>query len=459
MLPKAAELPEYATRSPPPFYLTNAEAGSGALGIPMGYDCAANEIPIEYQSSANSTRQQFKLTYDHQLVNSACPNKALVADCARKRLAFRDTIVNQRALAKFLKISVSGRTDNSLNLVEVQVFDTAGTNRALASSGAIASQSTTYQWGHITPCYASIANDGNITEKSGIPCNGNAATIDVGQQNGWWQVDMQNTYSISRVVIYNRPSYPVRLSHATVSLLDENGNAVARVADIGDASNRDIITLNSGDFSVIRQTDTWLLNEDGSIANVECPNLKLSSTKNSINVLISNYFSLVNPTTGLVMGIEDMSKGCVNGMNIVLQNAAEGNPNQLFYMKGGEIISLACPNSALSVSDASKCNSNTSVIQLKTSDGNSTWQFNNDTTIQSRSLRLGEDQTTTAVSPTQQCDLMISQKGSWCSQQGTKLDKQRCGGVVDASNPATHLVCTDNQGGYWSKDCSTGTSC
>jgi hypothetical protein len=226
LLPKPAELPEFATRSPPAFYLTDSDGGS--LGIPMGYDCTANEIPIEYQSSANSTRQQIRLSYDKQLVSAACPNKALVSDCARKRLSFRDS-----------------------------------------QTGA----------------------------------------------------------------------------------------------------------------------DTWLLNEDGSITNAKCPNLKLSSTNSSINVLVSNYFSLVNPTTGLVMGIEDMSAGCVNGMNIVLQNAAEGNPNQLFYMKdgSGEIISLACPKSALSVSDASKCDSNTSVIQLKTSDGKSTWQFNNDTTIQSRS--------------------------------------------------------------------------
>jgi hypothetical protein len=192
----------------------------------MGYDCNANEIPIEYQRNGNSTRSQFRLSYDKQLVSAACPNKALVADCARRRLAFSDS-----------------------------------------QTGA----------------------------------------------------------------------------------------------------------------------DTWLLNEDGSITSAKCPNLKLSSTKSSINVLTSNYFSLVNPTTGLVMGIENMSGGCVNGMNIVLQNAAEGNPNQLFYMKdgSGEIISLACPKSALSVSDASTCDSSTSVIQLKTSDGKSTWQFNNDTTIQS----------------------------------------------------------------------------
>jgi hypothetical protein len=196
----------------------------------------------------------------------------------------------------FLKISVSGKTDNSLNLVEVQVFDTAGINRALASSG--------------------------------------------------------------------------------------------------DASNKDTIVLDRGDFFRQTDADTWSLNKDRSIANAKCPALKVSSTKNSINVLTSNYFSLVNPTTGLVMGIEDMSGGCVNGMNITLQNAAEGNPNQLFFMKdgSGEIISLACPNSVISVSDASKCNTSTPVIQLKTSGTIlSTWQINNDTaTIQSTSQCQGK---------------------------------------------------------------------
>jgi hypothetical protein len=270
MLPKAAELPDYVTRSPPAFYLTNSDTGSSTLGIPMGYDCAANEIPIEYQSSTNSTRQQFQLSYNHQLVSAACPSKTLVADCARKRLAFRD------------------RSNN-----------------------------------------------------------------------------------------------------------------------------------------VMTNADTWSLNEDGSITNVNCSDLKVSSIKDSINVLTSNYFTLVNPTTGLVMGIEDESRGCVDGMNITLQNAAIGNPYQLFYMRGGEIVSLACPNSSLSVSDATKCDSSTSVIQLKNRDGKSTWQLNNDATIQSLSPCQGKviDVMTTGtnVSDINSLQDLRSSSGKFTVTTGTAL--------------------------------------
>jgi hypothetical protein len=211
MLPKAAELPEYATRSPPAFSVTDTEGSS--LGIPMGFDCSANEILLEYQSNINSTRQQFRLTYDHQLVSAVCPNKTLVADCTRNRLAFRD--------------------------------------------------------------------------------------------------------------------------------LSPQGQAAA---------------------------DTWSMDRDGGITNVNCPNLKVSSIKDSITVLESNYFSLIHPTTGLVMGIEDQSTGCVDGMNIVLQNAEVGNPFQLFYLedRSDEIISLACPNSIVSVSDVNACDSSNTTIQLKT---------------------------------------------------------------------------------------------
>jgi hypothetical protein len=69
---------------------------------------------------------------------------------------------------------------------------------------------------------------------------------------------MQNPYKISRVVIYNRPSYPIRISHAAVSLLDVYGNVMARVADIGDTTNVPIVSLNSGDFSLVQPKAKFL---------------------------------------------------------------------------------------------------------------------------------------------------------------------------------------------------------
>ncbi len=81
MVPSADTLPEYATGSPPKFYLTNPTDRS-TLGLSTGYDCAEDEISIETQDRVNSVRQQFQLSYDQQIVSVACPNKVIEANCA-----------------------------------------------------------------------------------------------------------------------------------------------------------------------------------------------------------------------------------------------------------------------------------------------------------------------------------------------------------------------------------------
>jgi hypothetical protein len=146
--------------------------------------------------------------------------------------------------AKFVKISLSGQ--RTINVFEVQVFDNTNTNRAIGSSGAIASQSATYLWNYITPCNASIAIDGNTVEDGTLPCYGLAHTEN---QDPWWQVEMLGTYKVSSIVIYNRISCcSDRLSHASVSLFDANGKSVGQIFDIGDTTNKQVITLDSDDL-------------------------------------------------------------------------------------------------------------------------------------------------------------------------------------------------------------------
>lgn len=107
----------------------------------------------------------------------------------------------------------------------------------------------------------------------------------------------------------------------------------------------------------------------------------------NINALTTGYFSLVNPTTGFAMTADGDGANCANGMNILLQPAVPGSVNQLFYTKNGgdEITSLMCPNNAISISNASACDANTSKIHPKTRDGTATWKFNNDSWIESMS--------------------------------------------------------------------------
>jgi hypothetical protein len=76
--------------------------------------------------------------------------------------------------AKFLKIALP-RT-GVIHIYEAQVFDYTGTNRALLSTGAVASQSSTLtSWGS-TPCSASIAIDGNTVEDGSRACDGMSHT-------------------------------------------------------------------------------------------------------------------------------------------------------------------------------------------------------------------------------------------------------------------------------------------
>ncbi|KAL7517629.1 hypothetical protein ACHAWX_002539 [Stephanocyclus meneghinianus] len=156
-----------------------------------------------------------------------------------------DLIFSVLRLSRFVKISVSGY--RTLNFAEVQVFDKSSINRALATRGAIASQSTTYLWGE-TLCPASIAIDGITNSSVNLPCEGLAHT-DEGEYNPWWMVDLSGLYDVSGVVIWNRMNCcSDRLSRATVSLLDDNSNVISQVINIGDTTSVTSIELNIGDF-------------------------------------------------------------------------------------------------------------------------------------------------------------------------------------------------------------------
>ena len=76
----------------------------------------------------------------------------------------------------------------------------------------------------------------------------------------------------------------------------------------------------------------WNVNsDDGSITYAECPDLQLSSAEDSLGTLESFYFSLMNPTTGMVMGVD--GEDCItDGTNITIQNAVICSFNQKLYM-------------------------------------------------------------------------------------------------------------------------------
>jgi hypothetical protein len=92
----------------------------------------------------------------------------------------------------------------------------------------------------------------------------------------------------------------------------------------------------------------WIFNDNGNIVSSACSNLKVSSLRESPKTIDSFYFSLVNPATGMAMGIA--SDRCEEGAALTLQKVVLGNPAQQFVKRDdGAIISLMCQNMALAV--------------------------------------------------------------------------------------------------------------
>ena len=92
-------------------------------------------------------------------------------------------------------------------------------NWALASSGAVASQSSTYSVG-----VASRAIDGNTSGS----WSQNSVTHTANVANSWWQVDFSQPRPVNRVVLWNRTDTAQnRLSNFRVSALDAYGTELA----------------------------------------------------------------------------------------------------------------------------------------------------------------------------------------------------------------------------------------
>ena len=140
--------------------------------------------------------------------------------------------------ARYVKLSLSG-ADKIINIHEVQVFDSSGTNLAVAG---IASQSSTFVNSEGFSFYASNANNNNTAS---------VLAHTQSSQDPWWKVDLLGMHQIKSIIIWNRrDSYSYRLSYATVALLDENDNILSEVVSVGDTTGVASIELNAETFTV-----------------------------------------------------------------------------------------------------------------------------------------------------------------------------------------------------------------
>jgi hypothetical protein len=233
--------------------------------------------------------------------------------------------------AKFVKIS---KSFGEFNILEVQVYDSRGTNRALSSLGSIATQSTNYTWGSDL-CYASFAIDGNTGQTSDT-CNGMAATIE-DQNDTWWQVDLRDMFTISSVVVYSREDCCTdRLSHATVSLLDQSGATVGIIADIGDKNGVQSFTLSSSDFTAITNSPTIGPSSPPSFSNsCDGPLIKTVKLQQSSGDYLNIYeLEILDPAgTNIAIGkaASQSSTYHCDGASCVAINAIDGNMTTLSH--------------------------------------------------------------------------------------------------------------------------------
>lgn len=114
---------------------------------------------------------------------------------------------------RYVRVQFLGNNNDGngyLSLAEVIVSEPLAPNVALASGGAVATQSTTYQ-----TAVASRAIDGNTDGNFG---NGSVSHTG-GSLNDWWQVNLGAPYSIGQIALYNRTDGAYqRLSNFKVSV-------------------------------------------------------------------------------------------------------------------------------------------------------------------------------------------------------------------------------------------------
>jgi hypothetical protein len=241
------------------------EAGTASINKEIGD--AAIDMGLErqkYESQQKELRHQWM-----SKVESSKPDSASFSSTAD--------------LIQYVKISLAGSL-RTINIVEVQVFDETDTNIALKSSGATASQSSTYNWdGH--DCVADIAIDGSTSISDTEICHGLSHTLE--DQDPWWMVDLGSAHQVSKVVIHNRLAdcgpCSSKLSHATVWLLNENKAPIRKVPDIGDTTGLEEISLDANSFSLEIQDDDMMCANSNLIEKMVASGLESLRKKSDLS--------------------------------------------------------------------------------------------------------------------------------------------------------------------------------
>ena len=183
----------------------------GSLSVPYGakQDTYTVELPFDSGASLTALRLE-SLGKAGAAGPQDKPTENFVVTSVHAQVI---PVPNQAGpVARYVRVEVPG-TQKFLQLAEVQVFSN-GQNVALQGK---ASQSSTYD-----VAVAQRAIDGNT---DGRYATGSVAHTNQ-EDNPWWEVDLQATHPVERIVVWNRAEEGGRLQGYRVQALDEQRHVI-----------------------------------------------------------------------------------------------------------------------------------------------------------------------------------------------------------------------------------------
>eukprot|EP00956_Cyclotella_meneghiniana_P003491 scaffold4251_cov37-Cyclotella_meneghiniana.AAC.6 len=381
-------MPSYSKPSPPKFALTNSDGM--ALGLRPNIDCnATDDLMIETQiADTNNPRQQFQVTLDGQVVSVLCSKKVLtnvlgsdgVTSCSDgvglqlKEYGFVPTTRSPTTSPTSPDyIEFTNGLDNSLcmdvkdghthNGTPVQLSNCNGSDGQkwfVDSLGRIRSKldvnkcveagasDKLYAKLFVTDCNYEMhqqwifETDGRIRNKNYAKYIGVANGCGGGVSSGK-RLELRNYHYGVNLNCVREQQWIQKDEYQSNVLVNQTQDHTHHIRTQRILS----VSRYGGDPSHLQG---WLFNEGtGSISNVGCPNLAISSSKEKDVSLNSIYFALQNSRTQLAIGIS--ADSCTDRMTLEMQDLKYGSPNQQFiYNKDAQkIFSMKCPNFAITV--------------------------------------------------------------------------------------------------------------
>lgn len=272
---------------------------NGTNNSKRNFTCAPLSSNHVIWVSASPSIIDFAIGETQQLITSVYPSNAANQSLIYTSNDSSIATVDENGLVRAVNDGATSITVTSLEGEKVSVCSvTVGSpsnteNLALASNGAIATQSSTAYDGP-----PQLAIDGNTNGNYG---DGSVSHTGHNDNPKWWEVNLGQDHTLWEIVIYNRTgsNYGERLNNFTVSVVDSNGNVTFIETYIDSPDPSSTIDLDGVTGRIVRiekNSDQGL-----TLAEVEVYGISLlgieESNLNKINIFpnpASNQLTITN---------------------------------------------------------------------------------------------------------------------------------------------------------------------